>query len=197
MTHVLGSLMRIGMAIVAVGFFAGCSESYVSSLNDRSATATDYQPPRDPSAPEPGTPVGDLQLEGWLDDKPQPLSGLRGQVVVIETFASYCPSCQEETPALIKLQEEWQDRGVTVVGISPEGYEDVRRVEAFAEKLQVPWPVGFGAVDSLKQLGVVFTPTFTVIDREGKFVDNVNKVSHLPRVLEQVAGKVEAGKANE
>jgi len=46
------------------------------------------------------------------------LSQLRGKVVVLNFWASYCPPCIEETPSLEQLQRRFKDKGVVVLGVS-------------------------------------------------------------------------------
>jgi cytochrome c biogenesis protein CcmG, thiol:disulfide interchange protein DsbE len=46
------------------------------------------------------------------------LSKLRGQVVVLNFWASYCPPCIEETPSLVRLQQQFKGKGITVLGVS-------------------------------------------------------------------------------
>ena len=51
-----------------------------------------------------------------LDNGKVALSGLRGQVVLLNFWATWCPYCKKEIPHLIELQEELGDRGLQVVG---------------------------------------------------------------------------------
>ena len=42
----------------------------------------------------------------------------KGKVVLVNFFATWCPPCREEIPALIKLNREYRDRGVVIIGLS-------------------------------------------------------------------------------
>jgi cytochrome c biogenesis protein CcmG/thiol:disulfide interchange protein DsbE len=51
-------------------------------------------------------------------DRKVALSDLRGQVVVLNFWATWCAPCVEEMPSLVQLQQRFKDKGITVVGIS-------------------------------------------------------------------------------
>jgi cytochrome c biogenesis protein CcmG/thiol:disulfide interchange protein DsbE len=63
-----------------------------------------------------GTAAPDFTVQD--SERSVTLSKLRGQVVVLNFWASYCPPCIEETPSLVRLQQQFKDKGVTVLGVS-------------------------------------------------------------------------------
>jgi len=83
------------------------------------------------------------------------LSNHRGQVVVLNFWATWCPPCRKEIPAFVTLQRELGDRGLQFVGVALErsaGPDDVR---AFAEKMNVNYPVGMGDGSIARKYGGV------------------------------------------
>ncbi len=83
-----------------------------------------------------GKPARNFALT--LDGKPAHLSDLRGKVVSLNFWATWCPPCVEETPSLNQLQQRIAPLGGTVLGVSvdddPQAYED------FPEDLQHHFP---------------------------------------------------------
>jgi len=106
-----------------------------------------------------------------LDGKGFNLADHRGEVVLINFWATWCGPCVIETPELAKLHRELKKRGFTVVGISldedgPEG------VKIFAEDYHIPYPIGVddGTIAELYG-GIYGLPTTFVLDRNGKITN--------------------------
>ena len=65
------------------------------------------------------------------DGKPMKLSDLKGQVVVVNFWATWCGPCKEEMPSLAKLAKDYADRGVKVVPISVDRLQDGQAAKDF------------------------------------------------------------------
>ena len=94
------------------------------------------------------------------------LSQFRGQVVVLNIWASWCPSCRAETQDVAEFARQYRSRGVTVVGVNLR--EDAATVRAFAEANGIDYPLlldSQGAVAA--QYQVVGIPTTVIIDAAG------------------------------
>jgi cytochrome c biogenesis protein CcmG/thiol:disulfide interchange protein DsbE len=97
---------------------------------------------RDPSvikSPLIGRPAPDLALRTLDDGRLVRLSSLRGQVVVINFWASWCAACREEHPALIATWQRYRDQGVILLGID---FQD-RKSDAveFMKEMGGDWPI--------------------------------------------------------
>jgi thiol-disulfide isomerase/thioredoxin len=107
-----------------------------------------------------------------LEGKPQALSQWRGNVVVLNFWATWCAPCIEEIPVLIELQERYRDRGLVFVGIAIDRKDPVA---AFATKMGINYPVVLGEMDAIslaRDLGnsAGGLPFTAILDREGKLV---------------------------
>ncbi len=95
------------------------------------------------------------------------LSDHRGEVVVVNFWATWCPPCRMEIPGFVELQEEFGEEGLTFVGVSLDegGFEVVR---PFAEEMGINYPlvVDDGTVAS-RFGGVPALPTTFVVGPEG------------------------------
>ena len=101
----------------------------------------------------------------------QKMGDLKGKVVILDFWATYCPPCLEEIPDLVKLQKENKD--VQVIGLHVGGDEDAPNVPAFVEKLQINYPLAVPQEDLtniLIQNDTSIPQTF-VFNREGKLVE--------------------------
>lgn len=113
-----------------------------------------------------GQPAGDLAFQQVSDGAPRRLQDLRGQVVVVNLWATWCPPCRAEMPDLNRLQQEYRDRGVTVVTVSDEPREVI---EGFAK--EQPFATMNVFTKSIGWLNGPGRPLTVVIDREGTVRD--------------------------
>jgi len=89
----------------------------------------------------------------------------RGQVVLINYWATWCGPCLEEMPGLVRLARE--KKGLAVVGVSmDEG--DRKKVRDFVGRFQIPYPVVFPEAMSQMGAGMVGLPTTILVDRSGR-----------------------------
>ncbi len=107
------------------------------------------------------------------------LSGLKGKVVVVNFWATWCPPCLVEMPVLNELYATYGDQGVEVLGLSLDE-EGLSITEPFVEKLQVTYPILEADRATYQAYGNVLTiPHTFVVDREGlvtkRFVNNQTK----------------------
>lgn len=102
----------------------------------------------------------------------QPMSALRGQILVVNFWASWCPPCREEMPELSELQAMHQTEGLLVLGIAAEDQESVNQ---FASET----PVGYPLLAADTEAGPLsyslgnhrsVLPYTVVIDRDGHIV---------------------------
>ncbi len=120
-------------------------------------------------APELAIPLDDgttYQLTD-LDGKPIRLADLRGKVVWLNFWASWCPPCQHETPILRELSERYKDQGLEVIGVSvQETTPD--DIAAYARRYDLHYTIGFDAFGHVFHTYKVFAlPTQFFIDRDG------------------------------
>jgi peroxiredoxin len=94
------------------------------------------------------------------------LGRLRGKVVLLNFWATWCAPCQIEMPAFVRWQRQYGAQGLQVVGISMD--DDDAPVRALAAKLKLNYPVAMGDED-LGDLygGVLGLPLTYLVDRDG------------------------------
>ncbi|MBS1787799.1 MAG: redoxin domain-containing protein [Acidobacteria bacterium] len=101
-----------------------------------------------------------------LNGKQFSMGKLRGKIVVIDFWASWCGPCRETMPHVEKLHKDFKDKGVIVIGINDEEIADAKR---FVQKYGYTFPTLMDAEGSVsKQYGIQAIPQTFVIDRDGK-----------------------------
>ena len=103
-----------------------------------------------------------------LSGKTWTFSELRGKVVLVNFWATWCPPCRKEMPDLQTLYERFQSKGFVVLGISD---EEAAKVDPFIRERKVSFPVLLDPGRKVNEMFVVEgIPKTFVYDREGKLV---------------------------
>ena len=159
---------------VAAALAAGCWGS-APSPDDGSAKS-------DPSVRKPGVAHETLfQFEAFTS---APLIGggevtvesLRGQVVLLDIFGTWCGPCRKSTPLMVSLYERFRDKGLAVVGLAKELTDDAAQaaesVRSFREEFKVPYRLAL-CPDTIwddlagKAKVAQVVPTVLLVDRHG------------------------------
>ena len=95
------------------------------------------------------------------------LTDYKGKVVLLNFWATWCPPCRTEIPDLIKLQKEYRNQGLRVIGITYPP-QTLLQVRSFVRKIGVNYPIVLGkkpTKESFDKSEVL--PITVIIDREG------------------------------
>lgn len=130
----------------------------------------------------PMPPLSNVENLGWqifdsqttAPREAQTMGDLKGKVVILDFWATYCPPCLEEIPDLVALQKQHRD-DLQIIGLHVGGSDDKPQVPAFVEKLKINYPLAFPQDELsavLLQNDDSIPQTF-VFNREGKLVKKV------------------------
>jgi len=104
-----------------------------------------------------------------LDAGPLSLAELRGKVVLVNFWASWCLECRPEMPVLERLHREFTPRGLAVVGVNAR--EHTSAVGRYARELGLTFPLVLDPGGKINTLyGVIGLPTTFVVARDGRAV---------------------------
>ena len=116
----------------------------------------------------------------WLNStKPVTLKDLKGKVVVVEFWATWCPPCRKSIPHLIELSKTYKNKGVVFVSLSD---EDAATVTPFAKENKMDYIVGAGS-DTSSKYGVTSIPHAVVVGKDGKVVWEGHPMDGLDKAL--------------
>lgn len=135
-----------------------------------------------------GKPAPDFGDEG-LDGKPLKLSGLKGRVVLLDFWATWCGPCVQAIPHVQELSERFKDRPVTVIGVNQD-HGNKAAVEKFVEKRALTFPQFMDDGEVGRAYSVSGIPCSVLIDQEG-LVQKVS-VGFMPGQEDELAEDIEA-----
>ena len=175
-------LMKATLLVVVVFALAACdldgaSKKRATANTSNTQTNAAAQPPRTnlPMPPVESahqTANSSAPRAAWtqLDGRRERLEDLRGQVVVLDFWATYCPPCREEIPHLVRLQREFGPKGFHVIGLNVGGEEDRPKIPEFVKAYGIQYKLADPDDETVRLFfaGNTAIPQTFVIDRDGR-----------------------------
>lgn len=104
-----------------------------------------------------------------LDGHAVHLADLRGRIVLVNFWATWCAPCRIETPWLVDLDQRYRSRGLTIIGVSMDDSRDA--VPRFAKEYHVEYPILMGTPAVADAYGGVrFLPQTFLLGRDGTII---------------------------
>lgn len=103
-----------------------------------------------------------------MDGTPVSLADHRGDVVLLNVWATWCKPCREEIPALDSLHREYANRGLVVAGVSIDVITDTLRIAGFARDLGASYALWLDPDDRVSStFRAIGVPSTYLVDRDG------------------------------
>lgn len=119
------------------------------------------------SAPQAGFTAPDFTLQTPTGET-YTLSELKGQAVLVNLWATWCPPCRAEMPAIQKIYDEYKDQGLIVLAINMTAQDNPLNITPFAEEFELNFPI---LLDETGDVGRAYQlrslPSSYFIDRVG------------------------------
>ena len=139
----------------------------------------------------PGMLAPDIEMAD-PDGNIRKLSDLRGQVVLLDFWASWCSPCRRENPNVVKMYNRFHAKGFEIFSVSLD-----KTREAWVKAIKddgLVWPnhvseLNYWTSTAGKAYGISSVPSTVLIDRDGKIIARNLRGSDLERKLEEVLGK--------
>jgi peroxiredoxin len=166
------SPLRVACTVISLGLLAAFGVSSCNS-NDPEYTANRPAAPVRPTAlvtlPRPILDAENRAASG----SPIKLADYSGKVLLVNLWATWCGPCRMETPELVKLHQEYQSRGVEMVGLSTEDPDaSAESVAEFVKAYNVKYHIGWATREVAIALmqGRTNIPQSFIIARDGRIV---------------------------
>lgn len=175
----------------------------VSSCNSNDSTSTTTpttKPTAPPTNPRNNVTAGlnslppsvlDAQLRS-ANGSSIKLSDYSGKVLLVNLWATWCGPCRNEIPELVKLNKEFQPRGVEIVGLSTENPEaSAESVKEFVRAYNIDYKIGWATPEVALTLmqGRESIPQSFIISREGRIMKRF--IGFSPAILPQLRQALE------
>lgn len=167
-------LLRLGLALPSAQVFTSAARWLAEQDQEKLIDGVLRETP-----PENVPPAPEINIAEWIDQKPVKLADLRGRVVLLDFWATWCAPCRFTMPKLKTLHERFKKDGLVVVGLTQffgrEGKNVLTQAEELAflrnykKELKLPYPFAVALnSDNDERYGVHSIPTAFLIDRRGR-----------------------------
>jgi thiol-disulfide isomerase/thioredoxin len=181
------ALTLAALALLATIGVSSCSKSTDATNNTGTPKATitvnaSNQEARE-NTPKTAAPAGPTALPAsaldaslkTIDGKAFKLADLKGKVLVIDLWATWCGPCRSSTPELVSLQKEYGPRGFEVIGLDIDPDSDTPEdVRSFADEFKINYKVAFADRElamALMRGGNI--PQSMVVGRDGQIIEHL------------------------
>ena len=138
-------------------------------------------------APEPSVDTSTVSLTD-LDGRPRTLGEWSGELVLVNFWASWCSPCRREIPMLVEVQQQYRDRGFTILGPAMDRPDTARDL---AVRLGIDYPVFAGDTEIVAamtalgdQLGAL--PYSVLIGRDGRILERQSGELHRAELVQLI-----------
>jgi len=167
-THALELASRAGAAADPAGYDAMLKRLSQSSIPEVSKWAVG-------KANVQATKTAAVEMKFTaVDGREVDLTKLRGKVVLIDFWATWCGPCKEEMPNVRRVYEAYHDKGFEVVAVSLDSEKDKQKLLDYCRANNLPWPQFFDGKGWKNEFAVKYSinaiPAMFLLDQDGKVV---------------------------
>lgn len=108
-----------------------------------------------------------------IDAQEITLSGLKGKVVLLDFWATWCGPCRESIPHFIELYKNYHGKNFELIGMNMDKKSEIEMVRKFVNSTGIPYPIIITSEEVIKSYGVNAIPTSILIDKNGKIREKI------------------------
>ncbi len=140
------------------------------------------------AAPNVGDTAPEITAREWLNTKDTvSLANLKGKIVVVEFWATWCPPCRRSIPHLVELNSKYKDKNLVIIGLTDENRKEAN-IDNFVAQMKMDYIVGTGSASgSIYEVQTI--PHAFLIGPDGKIIWEGHPMNGLDQAIEDAMHK--------
>lgn len=135
-----------------------------------------------------GDKAPEITAQEWLNTNDSvSLDGLKGKIVVVEFWATWCPPCRRSIPHLVELNSKYKDKNLVIIGLTDENRREAS-IDEFISKMGMDYIVGTGSTSG-DAYDVQTIPHAFLIGPDRKIIWQGHPMNGLDQAIEDAVNK--------
>ena len=198
MKNYLHKILIFSLLTVLVSSLAGCSSPPTGNSPSVNSVASNSEPQKKNSEfPPIAEKVAQAQMKN-LDGTTSKVADMKGKVLLLNMWATWCGPCREEMPALVKMQDAHRDKGFEIIGLNTDDGDTKEKIDKFAAEMKLNYKLVWAPTEMqaalLKISNFGGIPQSFIVDRDGKLRGvfrggGANEVKKMEELVAQIVNE--------
>lgn len=171
--EIFSNIVLFAALVIAVSSFAGCGGNTgtgSSTGGNAAQTANGSEPKKKSNYPPLVAKAAQADMK-HLDGSTSKVADRKGKVLLLNMWATWCGPCRAEMPELVKMQDEFREKGFEIIGLNTDDGDTPEMVNDFAKEMSLNYTLVWASTEMQKELLKISKyegiPQSFLIDRDG------------------------------
>lgn len=198
MKNYLHKILIFSLLTVLVSSLAGCSSPPTGNSPSVNSVASNSEPKKKNSEfPPIAEKVAQAQMKN-LDGTTSKVADMKGKVLLLNMWATWCGPCRGEMPALVKMQDEHREKGFEIIGLNTDDGDTKEMIDKFAAEMKLNYKLVWAPTEMQSALLKISNfggiPQSFIVDRDGKLRGvfrggGANEVKKMEELVAQIVNE--------
>lgn len=198
MKNYLHKILIFSLLTVLVSSLAGCSSPPTGNSPSVNSVASNSEPQKKNSEfPPIAEKVAQAQMKN-LDGTTSKVADMKGKVLLLNMWATWCGPCRGEMPALVKMQDEHREKGFEIIGLNTDDGDTKEMIDKFAAEMKLNYKLVWAPTEMQSALLKISNfggiPQSFIVDRDGKLRGvfrggGANEVKKMEELVAQIVNE--------